>query len=114
MPQNFLDWGNWNAICDICGFKFKASELRKTWDNLMVCQQDYEIKHPQLTIRVRGDNPAVAWTRPEPDDTFVGPACYLWDQSAYTGLGSAGCMQAGFAPLSSTEIYALKNEPLPA
>jgi hypothetical protein len=114
MPRNSVEWGNWNAICDICGFKFKANQLRKTWDNLMVCQQDYEIKHPQLSIRVRGDDPSVAWTRPEEEDFFVGPACFIWDQSAYAGLGSAGCMQAGRAVMPSPILYFLKFPPPPA
>ena len=36
-PRERLVRGDWNAICDRCGFKFKASELKKTWDNLYVC-----------------------------------------------------------------------------
>ena len=26
--------GQWNAICDRCGFKFKSSELKKDWQGL--------------------------------------------------------------------------------
>lgn len=81
----------------------------------MVCKQDYELRNPQDLIRVRGDQPAVPWARPEPDDVFVAPACFLWDQTAYSGLGSAGCMQAGQTRnLTSVQVYNLKFLPLPS
>lgn len=113
--KNRLQWGDWNAICDKCGFKFKASELRKDWQGLMVCETDYELRHPQDFIRVRPDNPAVPWARPEGEDQFIAPACYLWDTSAYAGLGVAGCMQAGYTtPFTSVDLYNLKFLPSPA
>lgn len=115
MPQNRLNWGDWNAICDVCGFKFKASQMKKRWDGLMVCHEDYEPRHPQDLIRVRGDRPDVPWTRPEGNDVFIGPACFLWDKSAYAGLAAAGCAQAGYTtPFNSIALYALKFPPQPA
>lgn len=108
MPRNTLDWGNWNAICDTCGFKFKANELRKTWDNLMVCKQDYEIKHPQLMIRVPVDDPSVPWARPEAEDDFI-EICFLWERSAYAGLATAGCMMAGYQPGTYVAMVALRD-----
>jgi hypothetical protein len=63
--------GCWNALCDVCGFKFKSDELKKRWDNLMVCEADWEMRHPQDLIRVPDDNPSVPWTRPEPPDQFT-------------------------------------------
>jgi len=41
------------ATCDSCGFVFRAGELRKTWDNFYVCDEDYETRHPQDFLRVR-------------------------------------------------------------
>lgn len=38
--------GDWNAICDECGFKYKGSKLRKRWDGFMVCQRCWEPRHP--------------------------------------------------------------------
>lgn len=107
MPQNHLELGKWNALCDICGLKFKSSELRKDWRNLMVCRNDFELRHPQDFLRVRGDTPAVPWTRPDPSPTFVGPACFIWSQSAYADLGTADCMQADFTPLPFLVLAAL-------
>jgi len=63
--QNTLVLGDWNARCDRCGFKFKASDLRKTWDNLYVCKDDWEERHPQDFLRGVPDNPSVPWTRPD-------------------------------------------------
>lgn len=108
MPRAYLKWGDWNAICDVCGFRCKASEMKKRWDGLMVCPQDYELRQPQDFLRVRGDQPAVPWTRPEPQDIFVGPACFVWSQSGYANLGEAGCMQAGNGVNTSINLWFMK------
>jgi hypothetical protein len=60
--------GEWNAICDQCGRKYKASQLRKRWDGLMVCQDDWETRHPQDFVRGVKEDTSVPWTRPEPAD----------------------------------------------
>ena len=69
--KNWLDLGNYNAICDSCGRKFKANTMRRRWDGLFVCKEDWEQKHPQLTIRVRGDKQQVPIPRPEAPDQFL-------------------------------------------
>lgn len=63
--------GDWNAICDVCGFKYKASQLRDRWDGLKVCKEDWEPRHPQDFIRAPKDDQSVAWTRSEPADNFI-------------------------------------------
>lgn len=70
--RNYYVPGEWNAICEICGFQHKASELRKNWKGQRVCPKDFETRHPQDLIRPRADNPSVPWTRPEADDVFIG------------------------------------------
>lgn len=65
--KSYLDLGNWNAICDQCGRKFKASMLKKRWDGLMVCHEDWETRHPQEFVRGRKDTGHVPWTRPDKD-----------------------------------------------
>lgn len=60
--------GAWNAICDVCGFKYKSDELRKRWDGMMVCKKDFEVKHPTLFQRSRKEKSGVPWSRPEPED----------------------------------------------
>ena len=63
--------GDWNAICDSCGFKFKASKLRKRWDGFMVCPADWNIRHPLDMAKAPAPQEPVPWTRPEPANTFV-------------------------------------------
>jgi len=37
--------GDHNAYCQVCGFRYRASELRRRWDGLLVCNDDFESKH---------------------------------------------------------------------
>jgi hypothetical protein len=66
-----LKLGDWNALCEVCGFKYKGSMLKKRWDGLMVCKDDYETRHPQDLIKIPKEDQSVPWTSPEPDDTFI-------------------------------------------
>ncbi len=66
------DRGNFLAICDDCGKKYKASELRKRWDGLMVCVKTcYEERPMQDFVRAAIDHMSVPWSRPENSDSFV-------------------------------------------
>ena len=111
MPSNHYVSGQWNVICDVCGFKFKSGQIRKRWDGLMVCKSDNEEDHPQKFIRVRGDGQAVPYVRNEPEDTFQ-TVCYIYATAAYADLGEADCMQADLASPSYQFLYDLKNASL--
>ncbi len=100
--------GNWNAICDVCGFKFKATEMKKRWDGLMVCEKDYELDHPQKYLRVREDKTSVPWVRNRPPDVFV-DICTPWGRSAYADLLVADCARADTIEFSYTFLFDLKN-----
>jgi hypothetical protein len=93
---NYLDLGNWNSLCDSCGRKFKALDLRKRWDGLLVCKEDFEVRHPSDFLRVKGEKISVPYSRPEPTDTFTGYTCSLYESQGIAGIGIAGCMRAGF------------------
>lgn len=70
--HNHLILGDWNALCDSCGRKFKASQLKRRWDGLMVCKEDYELRHPQEFLRVQKERISVPFTRPYPaSDTYT-------------------------------------------
>lgn len=71
MPSNYLKIGTWNSICDVCGLKFKSDQLRKRWDGHMVCNEDWEMRHPSDFLRIRTEGPPPPWTRPEKTDTYV-------------------------------------------
>ncbi len=95
--MTFFSSGHWNALCDVCGFKFKSHELKKRWDGLMVCQADYEHDHPQKFLRVREDPLSVPWTRNRPTDLEV-LVCNLWTSAAYADFGTADCATVGRTP----------------
>ena len=89
--------GQYNVICDVCGWKFKSSELRPgigRQKGLRVCARDWDEPHPQDKLRVRPDNQTVPWTRPEPTDVFI-EACTYEGMQGVAGQGVAGCAVAG-------------------
>ena len=103
--QNWLKLGDYNAVCDSCGRKFKASTMRKRWDGMFVCKEDFEPKHPQLSLKVRSDKQQVPIPRPEPvQDTFL-PYCDIWTSSPMAGFGTADCAYVG----GNTSIQVLIN-----
>jgi hypothetical protein len=63
--------GDSNAICDCCGFKLKQSQLRKRWDGAMVCDADWEARHPQDDVKARPERNNVRNARPEPAPRFL-------------------------------------------
>ena len=95
MGSNYYKRGDYNAICDVCGFKFKASEMRKTWKGLYVCHDDYEPRQPQDFLRARTDKQSVPWARVEPDDTFILTTCDFWSHSPMADFGTADCATVG-------------------
>lgn len=71
MASNYFLSGSYNVICDRCGFKYKAGELKKEWTGLMVCHKCWEPRHPQDFVRGVGDTQAPPWNRPETTDVFL-------------------------------------------
>lgn len=71
MSSNYFKLGDYSAICDMCGFSFKASQLKKTWNGFWVCEKDYEPRHILDFIKVPKPTAPLPFTRPEPADTFV-------------------------------------------
>ena len=70
MPQRQYDQngyvhGQWNALCDRCGFKFKSGDLKKEWQGLYVCKDCWEIRQPLDFLEGVPDDPSVPWTRPD-------------------------------------------------
>ena len=64
--------GDYNAICDRCGYKFKASEMKRTWDNLFVCVYGcWEPRHPQDFVKGKADKQVVPIARAEQEWVFT-------------------------------------------
>ena len=88
--------GQWNAICDVCGQKYKSGDMKKRWDGLMVCHNDWEPRHPQDFLRAVPDRQAVPWSRPRTEDIFVGPACPYPTSGGLADFGTADCAKADY------------------
>ncbi|WP_441235660.1 hypothetical protein [Bradyrhizobium sp. 930_D9_N1_4] len=65
--------GDFWRICEVCGFKYRASQTNRRWDGLIVCHDDWETRHPQDFVRGRKDLQNVPDPRPEPLDNVIGP-----------------------------------------
>jgi hypothetical protein len=107
MDQNTYKHGEWNVICDRCGSKYKASQLRREWTGYMVCHGPgtndcWEEKHPQLDIRGVKDTQTVPWSRPEPTDVELDGTtegeCTAASMVPVAGEAVAGCAMVGYMP----------------
>lgn len=86
--------GTYATICDVCGFRFPSNKLRKRWDGLMTCSDDLEIRHPQDLIKLKIEEVAPPWVRPENYQyTFV---CYEYNRQALADIATADCAQADY------------------
>jgi len=85
----------WKFACHVCGFWYPSTEIRKRWDGVMCCSKDWEPRHPQTLIKVRGEKafpPFVSKdVTPDPEVFF----CDIFKASSYAGMCTAGCAQAG-------------------
>lgn len=90
-----MSWkkGQWKIICDVCGWEFLSSEIRKRWDGLLVDKNCFEHDHPQKYLRVQSDPKPLPsdWIRTEPTDTFVA-VCTAYTSQAIAGIGIPGCI----------------------
>lgn len=71
-PKNpgYIPGQNW-CICDVCGFDFRAGQMRRRWDNLLVCPEDWEPRHPQDFVRGVRDDTRPAVVNPPGPDVFI-------------------------------------------
>lgn len=102
MKKTWFRSGQWDVICDVCGFAFKNTELKLRWDGLMVCDSDWESRHPQEMIRPIPDQNKLPWTRPDPPDVEIGPTysgvgvfCTPTGLLSQADYGTADCMTVG-------------------
>lgn len=61
-----------NAICDRCGFQLKLYRLSKEWTGLVVCDECWDPRPPQLDPpRIYPEGQPLPDARPEPPDTIL-------------------------------------------
>lgn len=96
---------SYNVLCDVCGFKYKNYQVKRRWDGLMVCSQDWEPRHPMDFFRSRNDTHSLPFTRPDNNGIDVGPTytyppgtavCTPTTMMPIVGQGTAGCATLGF------------------
>ncbi len=88
--------GECNAICDMCGRRFKASELRENWKGLRVCPEDWEPRHAADFFRLPGEKIAVPYARSDDKpEKFSAPGCTAVTRQAVVGIGVVGCAIVG-------------------
>lgn len=97
--------GDWNAICDQCGRRFKSSQLRKRWDGYMVCADDWETRHPQEFVRPVKDNHPLPWTRPNKDINADGTPV----SSVAPAFNCAGAVERQYDPLFPVTLTMAKG-----
>lgn len=91
---DYLELGDWNAVCHECGRKRKASTLKRHWQGYYVCPEHWEPRHPQDFVRGTQDAQIPPWTQPMPADVFV-LTCNLNSLSAIPGRAGPGCAIPG-------------------
>lgn len=93
MSGTYFKKGSYNICCDVCNKKVKSTEIKKRWDGLMVCPEDFEHDHPQKYIRVRSDGVAVPVIRERGEGVNL-LVCNVITSSAYADYSTADCAQA--------------------
>lgn len=77
--------GDFWRICAECGFKYRASQTKKRWDGLIVCDADWEERHPQDFVKGVIDRQNVPDPRPEAVMISIGPLSTTMFQAASAG-----------------------------
>ena len=65
--------GEHNVTSDISGRVFKRSDMRYTWDGLLVHKDEWDPKHPQLELKTRKEQISVKDVRDQGPDFFPAP-----------------------------------------
>ena len=63
---DFRKVGDYNGLCDVCGFKYKFSQLRLRWDGLYTCKEDWNPRQPQDFVKGIADPAPPPVTRTDP------------------------------------------------
>lgn len=71
--KNHYIAGDHKVKCDQCALVYMRSECKKTWDNLLVCDECFDPKQPQLNIRGYADKQSVRDARPPAEDPPLAP-----------------------------------------
>lgn len=87
--------GNWKVACHVCGWWYPSSEIKRRWDGVLVCPNDYETRHPQTLIRINGEKAVPTFVSKDASPDTFAVFCSLEAQSCYSGLATSGCARSG-------------------
>lgn len=98
----------WHVQCPVCGFKKLSTDMRKRWDGLMVCEKDWEPRHPIDFYNVKPEDTSVPYVYPNIDGITEDTSGWVETRLCTTersygvaGYAIAGCSVAGVGlPLS--------------
>lgn len=79
--------GDWYRICDLTGFKVRASHTRKQWNGYIVRKESWEARPQQDMVRGVADYQAVPEARPPPATTYIKVPVLLTASGLETGYG---------------------------
>jgi hypothetical protein len=96
MSKNYYKSGSNNAICDVCGFKHKAVDMRMRWDGLFVCRDDFEQRQPQDFVKAITDKITVPISRPRQTDAFITTMCSEVTRRSRADIGTADCSSVNY------------------
>ena len=97
--------GNHWVNCDRCNAHIRAKDAMITWDNYVVCPDDWEVRHPQDFVRGRQDKITPDEPiRPENEDVFVSTTKFA--TSCTTNTPIPGNAVPGCAIPQSNEVAA--------
>jgi len=68
---DYLKLGDWNAICDTCGQKYKGTELKLQWNGFYACDTCFDFRQPQDFVRGVVDDQHTPYSRPDAPASFV-------------------------------------------
>lgn len=91
---DFLQLGEWNVACSMCGRKRKSSEVVKNWQGDWRCPEHNEQRHPQDFVRAVPDDQSVPFAQPE-TDVFVA-FCTPNGVSAIVDYATVDCVIVDF------------------
>jgi hypothetical protein len=92
-PADYLELGDWNATCSMCGAKEKASKMVRNWQGLYRHPRCNEPRQPQDFVRGVQDIQTPPWAQPQ-RDINIG-VCSLNGLTDIVGWAEAGCATLG-------------------
>ena len=97
MSKNYYISGQWNVICDVCGKKIKSGKAKQRWDGFIVCEDDFESRHPQDFVKARVDKITVPFVRPIQTSVYT-ISCTINGSSSIIDYATVGCSVVDFIP----------------